>query len=344
MKNIVIFSVLLTSVFHFSMAKIQDDVYDAPKAKKAKVKQTYSAPVEQTERIIPVEKTQPYIEDETTTSRMSSSDFNSANNSRYNDNDFQDNYSSDFGFGYTERIIRFHNPSIQFNYGWNNWNNNFYDPWNSFNNNFGWNNWNSYAFTPSWTFGYNNFYNPFCNNSQFIIVQPGFNSWYNTGFNSPFNSWNNFGWNSWNNFGFSPYCANTIFNNGFSNYEGFYDQQRKNVIYTPRTGGYNNTNNITKSNNNNYNYNYPSNTNNGGFTKGSTNTNQQQVTPTKKWNNNTTNKTSPNSNSTPANNDVYRYNNKPANNNWNNSSSPAPSYNNNSGSGNSGIKIGTRPK
>lgn len=340
MKNIVIFSTLLFCLFQINGVMAQDDVYDAPKSKQVKVKPTYSAPAEQTEKIIPVEKTQPYNEEGNTSSRMQSP--SNDNNYIRNNDDYSDDYSADWGYGYSDRIRRFHNPSFQFNYGWNNWNNNFYDPWNSFNNNYGWNNWNSYAFTPSWTYGYNNFYNPFCNNTQFIIVQPGFNSWYNTGFNSPINNWNNVGWNSWNNFGFSPFCANTIYNNGFSNYEGFYDQQRKNVIYTPRTGGYNNTNNTTKSNNTNYNYNYPSNTNNGGFTKGTTN--QQQVAPSKKWNNNTTNKT--NTNSTPENNDVYRYNNQPANNNWNNSTAPSPSYNNNnnSGNGNSGIKIGTRPK
>ena len=71
MKNIVIFSVLLAGIFHFTLASAQDDVYDAPKAKKVKVKQTYTAPAEQTERIIPVEKTQPYTEEETTTSSNS---------------------------------------------------------------------------------------------------------------------------------------------------------------------------------------------------------------------------------------------------------------------------------
>lgn len=341
MRNIVVFSALLVSMLQISLVNAQDDVYDAPKPKQVKVKPSYTSPSEQQEKIIPVEKTQPYYEEGYTGSRMQSS--SNGNNYIRNSDDYSNDYSSDFGYGYTDRIRRFHNNSFQFNYGWNNWNNNYYDPWNSFNNTYGWNNWNSYAFTPSWTFGYNNFYNPFCGNNQIIFVQPGFyNSWYNTGFCNPFSSWNNYGL-----YGFSPYCSNTIYNYGYSNYEGYYDQHRKNVVYTPRTGGYNNTNNITKGNNSNYNYNYPSNTNNtGGFTKG--NTNQQQVAPatptTKKWNNSTYNNSGNNSNN--DNNDVYKYNNnRPANNNWNNNSTPAPSNNNNSNnSGNSGIKIGTRPK
>ncbi len=348
MKNIFIFSVLLVSILQVNLANAQDDVYDAPRPKQVKVKQTYSAPVEQTEKIIPVETTQSYDEDRNSNYRISSNNdkqpnySNNNNGNYYSDND----YSSDFGYGYSDRIRRFHNSSIQFSYGFNSYNN-FYDPYNSYNNN--WNTWDNYSFTPSWTYGYNNFYNPFCSNNQIIIIQPGFSSWYNTGFYNPysFNSWNNY------SYGFSPYCSNAIYNYGYSNYEGYYDNNRKNVVYTPRTGGYNNTNHITKGNVSNYNYNSPSNNNNGGgFTTGN---NTQQNVSSKKWNNGNSN------NSNTENNNVYKYNNNnrptntynnqniapnnqntaPANNNnsWGNSNN-----NNNSNSGNSGIKIGTKPK
>lgn len=340
MKNIVIFSALLFCVFQINSVVAQDDVYDAPRPKQVKVKATYTAPSEQEERIIPVEKTMPYEEGNSSSSRMQSNTYNqnnySQNDSYYNDND----YASDFGYGYTDRIRRFHNPSFQFNYGWNNWNNNYYDPWNSYSNTYGWNNWNSYSFTPSWTYGYNNFYNPFWSGSQIIIFQPGFgySSWYNTGFYNPYNSWNNY-------YGFSPYCASTIYNYGYPNYEGYYDNHRKNVVYTPRTGGYNNTNHFSNGSNN---YNSNSNTNYSGYSNGSNNT--QQVTTPKKWN---TNYNYNNSNSDNSNN-VYKYNNnKPANNNWNNNSSPEPSNNsgwgnnsnhNSGNNSNSGVKIGSRPK
>ena len=336
MKKLLVLSVLWVAFSQINSVKAGDDVYDKPTEKKVKIKQTYTEPVEQPKKIISEEKTQPYTENGNSSVRVQSNEYN-RNDDNYSDNN---DFGSDFGYGYSDRIRRFHNPSIQFNYGYNSYNN-FYDPYNSYSyNNNNWNSWDNYAFTPSWTYGYNNFYNPFCGNTQIIIIQPGFSSWYNTGFYNPYNSWNNY----YNSYGFSPYCSNTIYNYGYSNYEGYYDNHRKNVVYTPRTGGYSNTNNFTKGNNTNYNYNQSTNTNNtGGFTNGN---NTPQNYNTKKWGNE-------NNNSNPENNNVYKYNNKPEN-NWNNNSTPAPSNNNNnngwgkndnnSNTGNSGIKIGSRPK
>ena len=340
MKKIIVLSVLLVSILQINFVNADDDVYDAPKPKKVKSKQIYTSPTQQTE------KTVPYSEEGSSVSRTSSSGNDMQNDYQIDNNYVDENYSGS-SFGYSDRIRRFHNPSIQFNYGWNNWNNNFYDPWNTYNNNFGWNNWNSYAFTPSWTYGYNNFYNPFCNNAQIIIIQPGFSSWYNNGFYNPWSSWNNYSWNSWNNYGFSPYCSNAIYNYGYSNYSGYYDNNRKNVIYTPRTGTYGNSN--TSNGNRNYNStkNYPSNTNSGswnatgnGNTNSSNNVTNGNSTPpkTNKWNNNNSNsnsgswsnpyKNNNNTNTTPSNNSN--------NNNWQN--------NNSNSDNNSGIKIGSRPK
>lgn len=330
----------------------QDDVYDNPRPKQSKAKKTYTEPTEQSEKKNTAEISQPYTESEQTTTRIADKNFIADN---YSDNytDYNDGYDSDWNYSYTDRIRRFHNPSFQFNYGWNNWNNNYYNPWNSYNNNFGWNNWDNYSFTPSWYHSYANFYNPF-NSTQIIIIQPGFgySSWYNTGYNNPWNAWNNFGWNSWNNnwYGFSPYCSNAIYNNSYYHHYGINENyyNKRNVVNTPRTGGYNNTGNV-QSGNGNYNQynNNPSNTNNGkgGFNDNSSNTNTQQVTKTTKWN---TKQSNPSTNT--PNENVYKYAqpNNHSNNSWNNT----PSYNNNSyerekintNDGNSGIKIGTRSK
>lgn len=342
MKKIIVLSVFLAGILQINFVKAVDDVYDAPAPKQVKVKKTYTAPAEQTE------KTVPYSEEGNSGTRISSSSGNDIQENYQTDNNYynDENYSGS-SFGYTDRIRRFHNPSIQFNYGWNNWNNNFYDPWNSYNNNYGWNNWNSYAFTPSWTYGYNNFYNPFSGPTQIIIIQPGYSSWYNTGFCNPYNSWNGFG-----SYGFSPYCSNAIYNYGYSNYSGYYDYNRKNVVYTPRTGSYGNTNNSTGNSNYNYSKNYPSNTNSGSWNAtGTNNTNSSNninnnSTPVKtnKWSNN--NSTNPNSNSGSWSNPYKNNNNNttPSNNNSHNNNSGWQNNNSNPDNNNSGIKIGSRPK
>lgn len=331
------FGVLLVFSFvflNFMNVKALDDVYDAPKVKEVKVKK--QAPVLE-ERIVPY-----YEENESSNNRRSAFN-NGGNTERYNDMYSDDNLS---GFGYTERIRRFHNPSIRFSYSYGSMFNSWNDPWyNNFDNS-----WYS-SFTPSWMYNYNNFYNPFWGGNQIIIInQPWMSSWYNAGFYNPWyswntpgwNSWNNWGWNSWNNWGwngFSPWCSNVIYNNTFNNFGGYYDYNRKNVVYTPRTGGYSsNTNNIIKSNPN-FNPNNSSNTNSPNII------NNSGAPNNKKWN-----KTPVNDNSGGNYPDVYRYNrnsnnsgfpsdnrNTSPSNNWN-KSTPSTSPNN------SGIKIGTKPK
>ncbi|MEZ5055244.1 MAG: hypothetical protein R2807_10870 [Chitinophagales bacterium] len=178
MKNTLLLGLFFTCIFSSIDIMASDDVYDAPAPKKEKIKQvekTPTTPLYQTPST--VEKTVPYTEDDNRSSQRQSS----YNDTRGNDDEYY--YSDDYSgsFGYTERIRRFHNPSIQFNLGWSNWNN-YYDPWYSspYDNVFGWNNWNNYSFTPSWMSSYHSFYNPFWNSTTYIIFQPGFSSWYNT--------------------------------------------------------------------------------------------------------------------------------------------------------------------
>ena len=112
MKKILSITAFLLAISSINNLIAQDDVYDAPKPKQVKVKPTYSAPAEQTEKIIPVEKTQPYTEEGNSSSRMQSTSNN--NNYTRNDNDYSDDFSSNFGYGYSDRIRRFHNNSFQF--------------------------------------------------------------------------------------------------------------------------------------------------------------------------------------------------------------------------------------
>lgn len=344
MKNIfyIVFLSLLASPSGYIFG--QDDVYDAPRVKEVKAKKTTVQPPAES-----VEKTVPYEDEEKSGSRKPAPA--AVDNQNYNEG-YSDEYSGDFGggFGYSERIRRFHNPSIQFSFGWNNWYNNYYSPWESYYNNYGWNNWNSFSFTPSWMYTYSDFYNPFWPNTQIIIIQqPWINSWYNTGFYNPWNSWNNWSWNSFNNWGwsgFSPWCSGVIYNNAYPNYGGYYDYNRKNVIYTPRTGGfYNNTN---KAVNNNYNnYNSPNYNNNApGVIKNTPSNPVNKWSPPKQQQPNNPNSTYP---------DVYKYNRtNPDNrgNDYDRGNTPPPSNNNgwnkgnnsNNNDNNGGIKIGTRPK
>ncbi len=337
MKNTLLLGLFFTCIFSSIDIMASDDVYDAPTPKKEKIKQvekTTTTPQYQTPST--VEKTVPYLDEENSSSQRQSS----YNNTRGNDDEYY--YSDDYSgsFGYTDRIRRFHNPSIQFNIGWSNWNN-YYDPWYSspYDNLFGWNNWNNYSFTPSWMYSYNSFYNPFWNTTTYIIFQPGISSWYNTGYYSPWNSWNSY----YPNYGFSPYCNNLIFNNNYNHhnhYNGNYETNNKNIIYTPRTGTYNNTYNPNSGNSNNTPSN-PNNNNGGWNINNNSNSSNNYSTPKQnKWTDR-----SDNTNSTPKgswsnpykNNDNDNYS-KPSNNNnnWNNSNSNS--------NNNSGIKIGSRPK
>jgi hypothetical protein len=323
-----IFSLLL---FPALQSGAQDDVYDAPRIKEVKIKK--QAPVQE-------EKVVPYYEEDESSSNRSRSAFSNGN---ANDNRYSDSYTDDnlSGFGYAERIRRFHNPSIRFSYSYGSMFNSWNDPWyNSFDN--GWYN----SFTPSWMSSYNNFYNPFWGGNQIIIInQPWISSWYNAGFYNPWNSWGSTGWNSWNNWGwnsFSPWCSNVIYNNTFNNYGGYYDYNRKNVVYTRRrTGGFStNTNTIIKTNPN-FNPNNASNTNNPNIIN-----NSPSSTGKSKWN-----KTPAQNNSNSAYPDVYRPHN--SNNTYDRSNTVPPTHNNNNGwnkntpsspDNTGGIRIGTKPK
>lgn len=335
MKNIAIFIALLSGVLWNHTAAAQDDVYDAPISRPAKVNKAKPVYTEQEEKLIFPEKTESYTEENSTISRIGSE-----NNTYYNNNNYYNNenyYSDDWNYGYTDRIRRFHNPSIQFSYGWNNWYNNYYTPLNYYNS---WNSWDNFSFTPSWLYSYNNFYNPFYGSSM-LFYQPGFSSWYNTGFYSPFSNWGFY--DSW--YGFSPYSYNLIYNYGYSNYEGYYDTQKKNVIYAPRTSGYSNSNYIRSGNTNTNNAPANSNTN---FNNSDNNQSlQKQTSPAIKWNSRSSNT---DYNSKPDNTYRYQqqptYNNRSSEDNYRNNSAPAePNFNiNTSPNNNSGIKIGTRPK
>ena len=226
MKKIIVLPVLILCFSYINLLEAGDDVYDAPKQREVKVKQTYSDPKDQS-----VEQSIPYNEDENTNSRSQSPSYNN----NQNDYQYDNNYSgNEWNYSFSDRIRRFHNPSIRYSYGWSNCNNTWYDPWNSYNS-FG-----TYNFTPSWVYSYNDYFNPFCGGTQIIIINdPWMNSWYNTGYYNPYNNW------------YSPSCASIIYNNGYPYNGGYYhDGGRKNVVNTPRTGGYNNnTNNGTSGNN-----------------------------------------------------------------------------------------------
>jgi hypothetical protein len=189
----------------------------------------------------------------------------------------------------------------------------FYDPYYAYNG-FG-----AYAFTPSWVYSYNDFYNPFWGGSQMCVINGPFSSCWNTGFYNPY---------SWNYY--SPTCATIIYNNAYPYYSGYYDYNRRNVVYAPRTSGYGNS----------YRTGY-NNTNNSNRGSGYQNNTNIQA-PAKRYQN--TNQNTPRQN-----NNVYRYN-QPANNNGNNTQREAPVPNNNNignqnnNSDNGGIRIGTRPK
>jgi len=339
MKNLALLPFIFFSLFISNTVIANDDVYDKPMQKKEKVKNTYRETTPTNSAPAEVEKTVPYQEVETTnTNRTYNDNDDYSNSNEYYSND----YSSDFG--YSNRIRRFHNPSIRFNYsyGWNN----YYDPYSSYNQLFGWNDWNSYVFTPSWMHNYSNFYNQFWSSATIIFIQPGFNSWYNSGYYSPWNSWNN--WNY--NYGFSPYCNNIIYNNYYNGHPqqhhygnyGDNNYSNKNIVNTPRTGTYSNTpsnnnnNNSTNSNNNNggWNVNNNSNSNNTTTTKSNKWTDKKDTdTPKNNGNNGWSNPYK--NNNTNSNNGNENYS-KPSNNNGN--------WNNNNSNNNSGIKIGSRPK
>lgn len=343
MKKGLFVSGLLLFLFSFPAAMAQDDVYDAPKVKAKKTpKVSTNLPAN--------EQSVPYYDEENSAGKRTNLPGNNNNNGnygyeqqqdqqRYGDNYYADDFAFNSGFGYTDRIRRFHNPSIRFHVGWDYYNS-FYSSWyNNFD--YGW--YNNY-FTPSWVYNYSNFYNPFWNNSTIVVIQqPWYNSWYSAGFNNPW-----WGWNRWDNWGynwFSPHCSNIIYNNNYPYYNNYYDYNRKNVVSAPRVGYHTNTPYVpVKSNNNNGN-------NNNGYNNNGYNNNTNQPNKTynnKQWNNNNQPRTNPN--------DVYKYNNQPKNNNTtpnyqknNNNNAPANNGGWNKGNSapsnnNSGIKIGTKPK
>jgi hypothetical protein len=309
MKQFIALSALFLLLSHTNLIIADDDVYSPPKPREVRVKQTPQAPAE-------TEKTVPYEEENSNTS--------SRQQPVYSDNDggnYQtDNYSDDgWNSSYSDRIRRFHNPSIRYSVGWSLSNSYWNDPFYSYNS-FG-NSWNSpyysYGSNIYSPYGYNDFYYPYYGSSTVIV------------FNDP---WSNC-YNPYYGYGYSPTCASIIYNNAYPYYYGGgYESPRRNVVNTPRTGGYyNNTNNT---NGRNYNYNYPSNS---GYNRGNT----QQQTP-KKYSN-------PNSGTNSQSNDTYKYHQPAYNNSGNTHRENTPSNNGNWGnsndnSGRGGVKIGSRPK
>ena len=137
MKNITVFFVLIASLLCAHPLQAQDDVYDAPVQRQPKAKVSKPVYSEPQERIVLPGRTQSYSEsNDNSTARTINNNY--YNNNNYSDDNYSDNdyYSNDFGYGYgySDRIRRFHNPSMQFSYGWNNWNNNYYSSWNNYNN------------------------------------------------------------------------------------------------------------------------------------------------------------------------------------------------------------------
>ena len=312
MKKIIALSAILLCISQFPL-QAGDDVYDAPAEKKVRVKQERPAPEERT---VPQERTVPY-EEENSPSRTQSPTYNNQNDN-YN-NSYDNNYSSDdWNYSYSDRLRRFHNPSVRFSYGWSVCNNSFYDPWNAYG-------YQPSYITPSWAYTYNDFYNPFWSSSVVVYDPWGYPSPYY----SPYNSW------------YSPTCSAIIYGNGYNSYPyygnggyggyygGGYEVSPRNTYNGPRTGGYSNTNSHPRGSN----YTGSSNTNNSGIQN-----NNPQSAPAKRWNNagnnsNTYKYSNPNINrESPA----PQQRTEPSNNGWNNNNS------NNNGSG--GIRIGTRPK
>lgn len=339
---------ILGLVFNSTFA--DDDVYDAPRPKKEKVRIEKKTAVQE-EQVVPY-----YEEEQNKTVRKQSTYSNSSNNEY--DRSYEDNYNSDnfSSFGnnnsnwyaddywassYSNRINRFHNPSMRFSTccNANLWNN----PYNNYSYNNFWNDGWYFNSFPSYSSFYGNNWSPF--NTQVVIIQsPWLNSWYNTGWGySTYSFWN---WGT-------PSCSNFSYGNPYYNYQGnnigynYYgnenfnnNQHRSNTVNTPRTGGYNNTNSSTY---------------NGSKGYGKT----ENVTPPSKPENTWAvqkNKPTPNQQNEKPN--VYKYNN-PSNstNEWNtkaveksnSSNNQQPSNHSgwgtpNSNSNSGGVKFGSRPK
>lgn len=352
MKNIPFAIAFLLLFASSAIVVAQDDVYDAPRPRKEKVK------MQQSDESSPsnYEKTVPYYDEDNSNIATDNSQRKSYNND-YNDQD-------DYAMTYSERIQRFHNPELRFYSSWNNCINNWYDPYYSYTTTM----WNSYSsFTPNW----------WMPSTQIVIMFPSYSSWWTNTWYNPYSSWSNwnYGWgNNWNtgywgsswgnNWGWnSPVCnnygwGNNYYNNynhyGYSGYNNnWYDnnnyQNPRNTTYTPRHTTFGNSNNPHL-------INTSSSQNPNGYTQPNTNTNTNSYSkpPTKQWNtpknpntgkpdvyqnspNNNTNNNS-NWNTTP---NRTNTNNNSNNNGWNNNSN---NNSNNNTNNNSGVKTGSRPK
>ena len=146
MKKIILVGLLMFGFTHIHVLQAGDDVYDAPTPKKVKVQVQRQAPVQ--------EQSVPYYEDNNGRQQRNFSNQQQSNNYQNQDNDYQgDDYQydnnyieDDWNYSYSDRLRRFHNPSLRFSYGWSSCNNSWNDPfYNSFNNNC----YNS--FTPNWS-------------------------------------------------------------------------------------------------------------------------------------------------------------------------------------------------
>jgi hypothetical protein len=261
MKNLVVGSIVAGLLMAGTLVKAGDDVYDEFTPKKVRVTQSNTAP--------------------TTPSPVSTgSPSPSFGENRSGDSYYQEDDNT-FSASYSDRIRRFHNPSVGFSAGFGGYYggyNNFYDPFYSNNNwyNPGWNQSNWFTPRPYWD--YYNFWNPF-SSTIIIINSPWQQNW---GWcNDP---WSNFGWNnnwnsSWNNPWYNPYnswwtpsCHNIVNNNwGWD-----YGYGRKTPVYTPRINTHTNSPNFSNSQknsgNSNYQYEFNSGKNNG------TTINKQQKT------------------------------------------------------------------
>jgi len=108
MKKILSITAFLLAISSINNLIAQDDVYDAPKSKIVKIRKTYTEPTQ------PSEQSVPYYDEQD--ARVKSNIQNDGRQNNYDDRD-QSYYSDDnssYGFGYSDRIRRFHNSSIQF--------------------------------------------------------------------------------------------------------------------------------------------------------------------------------------------------------------------------------------
>src|SRR5665647_2455081 len=123
-KFIALFVLSLTILsLPFNLLIAGDDVYDAIKQREIKAKpSSYNAPTESTEKSVP------YSEEDNSNQNRPSTAY--SNDGGYNQSDSY--YADDWNYSYSDRIRRFHNPSIRYSVGWSSFNNYWNDPWSSY--------------------------------------------------------------------------------------------------------------------------------------------------------------------------------------------------------------------